>query len=369
MTFAPSFDLDSVPEHHRDRVKALIPNPLAADQYVHRLVYGVYDFDVFLGAMEDRENIILAGPTGASKTTAAWAFASKYQLPLCIIECHAAMDPTQALGKTMGVNPETGMVEYSFGDMILCILYGGIILIDEVNLAHPRVTGGFHQLLSVLRALSLPEANMTISAGANDNLLLMAAYNPRYAGTVRLSEAFLNRYALPIDWGYERDVEKQLVVSVELLDFADHVRGLAEIRTPVSTNSLMEFERHVGKYGMRFAMGRMVCRFADEERNSVHRALEAKSAKILRELQASAEGTEDLDAALKGVLDQPEGEAAMESVKLMSGRGPSGKLRNFAAMNDSKLYGLAKMLAAENNDLEALAAIEAEMDDRAMVKP
>jgi len=52
-----------------------------------------------------------------------------------------------------------------------------------------------------------------------------------------------------------------------------------------------------------------------------------------------------------------------------SGRGPTGKLRNFAAMGTPKLLQTALELQQENNDIEALGAIEAELDNRGLVKP
>jgi hypothetical protein len=42
-----TFDLSTVPEHHRDMVEALIPDERIADGYVHRdALSGVYDFDM-----------------------------------------------------------------------------------------------------------------------------------------------------------------------------------------------------------------------------------------------------------------------------------------------------------------------------------
>lgn len=284
----PSFDLSLVPVADRDRVAALIPDPRIAEAYVHRLIDGVYDFDALDDAVEDCENVILAGPTGSSKTTLFRAYAAARGLPFCLVECNGAMDPGTILGRTM-IAPD-GSVRWVDGDFTLVIRYGGVVLIDEVNMAHPRITAAFHQLLAVTRRMSIPEAGETIIAGrggdAPQPTLFGAAYNPRYQGTVRLNEALSNRFPMPLDWDYDRAVEEALTTSRRLLDMAYNIRSLAEIRTPVSTNMLMEFERHYYRRGISWASTLFVNHFPTEERAPVSRALEANAEAISQELSA-----------------------------------------------------------------------------------
>jgi MoxR-like ATPase len=194
--------------------------------------------------------------------------------------------------------------EFTDGDLTRVVRYGGVALFDEVNMAHPRITSAWHQLLAVTRRMSVPENGETIKAGeggigAPQPTLFGAAYNPHYQGTVRLNEALYNRFAIQLDWDYDRAVEQQLVDSTRLLDLAENIRSLSEIRTPVSTNSLMEFERHVDRFGMPLSMRLFVNRFAPEERGPVMRALEANA-----EANAEAIAT-DLKVAYE-VARQPE---------------------------------------------------------------
>jgi len=286
-----AFDLDTVPAHDRDRVAALIPDPRIANAYVHRYIDGFEDFDLLDGAIEDLENILLAGPTGSSKTTFFRAYAAARGLPFCVIECNGAMDPGVILGRTTFTSSDS--VEWVDGDWTLVVRYGGVGLIDEINMAHPRITAAYHQLLAVTRRMSLPEAGETIIAGRGglgnpQPTLFGAAYNPRYDGTVRLNAALKNRFPLKLEWGYERSVEEQLVVSGRLLDMADHVRTLAEIRSPLSTNMLMEYERHAHRYNLAMAKRHLVNGFEGEEQGPVKRALEANEAAIAEELGIAA---------------------------------------------------------------------------------
>lgn len=287
MTNHPTFDLDTVPDEDRARVEALIPDPRIADLYVHRKIDGCEDFDLFDTAVEEVENVMLAGPTGSSKTSAFRAYAAARGLPFALVECNAAMDPGMVLGRTT-IGPD-GTVGWIDGDFTLIVRYGGVGLVDEVNMAHPRVTAGFHQLLAVTRRMSIPEAGETVIAGRGglgdpQPTLFGAAYNPRYQGTVRLSEALSNRFAIQLVWDYDPEVEQALVRSTSLLDLATHIRSLAEIRTPVSTNALMEFERHVDRLGLRLACTLFANRFAPEERSPIERALEAVVENIEQEL-------------------------------------------------------------------------------------
>jgi len=285
---ASTFNLESVPAEHRERVAALIPDPRIAGGYVHRDVMGVQDFQLFDFAMAERENVLLTGPTGSSKTTVARAFAAARGLPFVAVECNGSMDPGTVLGRT--IVGDDGVPGWVDGDFLLVVRYGGVVLLDEINLAHPRITAAFHGLLAVTRRISVPEAGETVIAGgaARTPVLLIAAMNDRYQGTVRMNEAMGNRFAMPLDWGYERSVEIALVPSVRLLDMADGIRSLAEIRTPVSTNALQEFVRHHLAMGWEMAVHLFVNRFDTSERASVYRALEANSAAIVAELEAVA---------------------------------------------------------------------------------
>jgi MoxR-like ATPase len=290
----PTFDLSTVPEQDRARVAALIPATWVADAYVHRSIEGVYDFDYLDMAVEESENVILQGPTGSSKTTLFRAYAASRGLPFVRIDSNASMDLATIIGRTSIAHVDgLAIDEWIDGNMLLVIRYGGVLLIDEVNMIHARVAAGFHQLLDVMRTMTVPEHTESIEAGCGGTgspqpVLLAAAYNDRYQGTVRLNEAFSNRFDQHHEWGYLREVEEQLVDSARLLDFAYDVRDMAEIRTPVSTNALMTFERHVRKLGIGPAQRMFVNRFASEERTPVARALEAHSSAIESEVMAAA---------------------------------------------------------------------------------
>lgn len=284
-----NFDITTVPEHHREMVQALIPDPRIAGGYVHRSIKGVDDFDVFDAAIALQHNVKLEGPTGSSKTTVFRAYAAARGLPLAIVECNANMDPKSVLGRTT-IDPVSGLPTWIDAPALLVIRYGGVVLFDEINLAHPRVTAAFHGVTSVNRRLDLPENGEVVPAGRGGTgepqpVLFASAMNPTtYHGTGRLNQAFGNRFPMAIKWPYLREVEEQIVTSMTLLDTADSIRSLSEVRSPCSTNMLIEFERHVEALGVDFAIEMFVNHFDDDERGPVDRAMEAVSLTIAAEL-------------------------------------------------------------------------------------
>jgi MoxR-like ATPase len=303
---APVFDPETVPVKDRTRIEALIPSERVAKAYAHRHVEGWYDFDLLDYAMMKSKNVILAGPTGSSKTTLFRAYASHRRLPFFAVECNGAMDPGVIVGRTsiMSTEDGTAVSEFIDGDMTLIVRYGGVTILDDVNLAHQRVTAAWFGLLSVMRAMSIPEAGEIIQAGAGglgerQQCLFGAAYNPRYQGTVRLNEALGNRYPQPYEWDYDRSVEEQLIKSKTLLDEAYNMRSMADVRTPVSTNMLMEYVEHARDLDQRMAEYWFKNHFPSDERGPVVRALQAGRVNIARELGLPDPDLSDIEAESK----------------------------------------------------------------------
>lgn len=289
-----TFDLSTVPEHHRSMVEDLIPDERIAEGYVHRdSLPGVYDFDMLDKATMMQENVLLEGPTGSSKTTFFRAYAAARRLPFALVECSANMDPKSVLGRR-DIDPVTGLPVWLDASFMLVVRYGGVALVDEVNLAHQRVTAAFHGVTSVMRRIDLQENGELVRAGHGgigeaQPVLIGTALNPTtYHGTGRINQAFRNRFAHKCKWGYDRAVEEQLVQSTTLLDLAWSMRDLAEVQTPVATNMLIEFERHVEAYNIYAAIELFCNAFDDDEVGAVRRSLEANTNVIEAEVLAAA---------------------------------------------------------------------------------
>jgi len=312
----PVFDLSAIPEKDRDRVGKLIPDPRHHEGYVHRTINGIFDYYYLDAAIADGDNILLSGPTGSSKSTLFRAYCAFRRLPLAIIESNASMDLSTVLGR---VDPNT--LEWVDGTFTLVARYGGVGVAEEFNMINPRMGAGFHQLFSVARQLELPENSESIKAGRGHQTpqevemddgsialmyleppqptLFAANINPRnsgYAGTQRMNDATLNRFGMPIPWDYLHEVEEQLLDSAKLLEIGENLRTLEDILSPVSTNALMELERHWWRFGWVPALELFIGRFQDEEQGSIRRAFHGEHENIVRELEAAEQKRAD-DAA------------------------------------------------------------------------
>ena len=281
------FDLSDVPTEHRERVAALIPDERIAGAYISRtLEGGVRDLDLFAAAMQEKENICLAGPTGSAKTMSARAFAAACGLPFYAIPVNGALDPGAIWGKTRLANGATFFTE---SDALLVGQYGGVLCVDEMNMAHARILAALFAVLDMRRLITLTDDGGRLVKLA-DSLLVIATLNPGYEGTARLNHALKNRFSVNVPWDYLPEVERQLVASASLLAFAEGVRELPDVRTPTPTNALMGFELWHARFGLAFATANFLGRYEPSERPGVARALEMLAPAIDGELSTDQEG-------------------------------------------------------------------------------
>ena len=280
-----TFDLEKVPDEHRDEVEALIPRESLAEEYIHRtFAGGIGDFELFDAAFTARHNVMMAGPTGSGKTMAARAYASFQRLPFSSTEYNGAMDPASSIGVTV-VDPKTGLPMYRFGEMSLVTMYGGVEMHDECNFMAGRMTAAFHGLLDARQSLYISEIGQRIIK--SKNCIVFAAYNPRYHGTNLLNQAFLNKFAYTIDpWGYDAGVEDELIgaYSPTLLNRVRDLRNEEKVKADIGTNVMEEFIQHAQVLNVETAIQLFLDRMPFEERAIMNDVLSAEGYAIGNEL-------------------------------------------------------------------------------------
>ncbi len=282
----------------------LIPRDFFLKDYVSRdLPGGISDLDVIDAAREMSHNVLITGPTGSAKTTLVYAAAHRAGLPVVNVPCNGAAEPRQFIG---GWTPQPdGSFDFVPGDLVKAVQYGGIIYLDEVNMLPPKIAAFLHGLLDRRRSLTLPEAkgsSFPTEIGAHPNCQVVAALNPAYHGTRPLNQAFKNRYAIKIDFPYNRDVENELLASTALLNLADSLRlrfDVGDLTTPVSTNMLLELEQfaHNDNLGFDFALQNFVGAFTNDEQVVVREVLTLEAVNIFNDL---FEGVYDGDFSTQG---------------------------------------------------------------------
>lgn len=273
----------------------LIPDAMFADTYVGRKIGKVDDLVVMDKAFEARHNVLIMGPTGSAKTSMVYAFAAKRGLPVVNVPCNGAAEPRQIIGGWTPT-PEGGF-DFVPGDATLAVEHGGIIYLDEVNMTPAKILAFIHGLLDRRRTLNLPEASGSsypTMVQAHKDCFVVGACNPGYEGTRPLNAAFKNRFAIKLQFPYDKSVEKKLVESVSLLEAANKLRDAyvnGTLSSTVSTNMLLEFEELILDMELpwEFAVENFAAAFEPQDSATIHDIFKLFAERIKGELYEEAE--------------------------------------------------------------------------------
>lgn len=289
-------------------LQALIPPPDVAENYVSRVIDDVVDMDILAYAQATGMNVLIGGDTGSGKTMFVRAYCSLHQQPFVNVDGDGTATPEDFLGGvTVDVN--TGKLRWIDGPVLMVLRHGVrcVLNMDEVNFFSGKITAPLHGLFDDRGVLTLKKhpykwydpildeyyiekenspnpGRLTVVNGAayirrKDGLLVVATYNPEYTDTRPLNEAFSNRFNMQLAWDYNPDVEAHLIVSVTLKKLAEKLRAARAnktIRTPISTNMLITFERHACEESLSFSLAKsmLLARFPASERTVVEAAFD-----------------------------------------------------------------------------------------------
>jgi nitric oxide reductase NorQ protein len=267
-----------------------VPDAVYGVKYVSRDVKGRQDLKILDEALNLGMNVLLYGPTGPGKTSLSLAWAATRKKRFYSVPSNIALDPSQLFGKSLP--NATGGLDWHDGGVTDIIRHGGLLLINEVNFMPDRVATVLFSFLDLRREIVLldhkgervrahrPDCWCTLpQKECRDRwVLVVADMNPGYEGTRQPNKALRNRFAIQMEWNYEREVEEKLVKSSTLLDIAYNIRKRVgdDIDTPVSTNMLQEFERLVAALDLDFAIGNFVAHFSSDEAPIIAGVLDAK---------------------------------------------------------------------------------------------
>lgn len=289
-----STTIDNLDIPDEQRLEQMIPEPRYAEIYTHRHVTSsvngakYYDFDLFDEARDVRHNVMLPGPTGSGKTTASRAYAAHLEVPYASIEFSASFNYTDAVGQIHGRGGDTRFVK---GKLALAIGVPSVVNLAEVSLAHPKATAAAHGVTDARQELYISQIGMSIPK--HPDCLIVADYNPGYAGTSTLNEAFLNRFAYTIEWGYDAGVEDVRIGehTATLLEMVRNMRSLDEMEgIDISTNSMEEFIMIARRSGIGMGAQIFLNHFSKDIQASVSDALHANLWNIASELKVDADG-------------------------------------------------------------------------------
>lgn len=256
------------------------------DPYIGRtLPGGESDFEVYEKSRYMNWNVLIEGPTGSGKTSSVYAYAAWADMRLYSVSSSVALEPTQLFGKF--IPDGKGGLIWQDGPVTDIVRHGGILLINEINLIHSRVSSVLFGLLDKRRKIELPDhKGEVIEAATDGSFLLFGDMNPDYEGTQPLSKALRNRFARKLFYDYDPAVEEQLVISKSLLELAKQMRGEIVRGTydyPCTTNMLIEFEEVLLSSNMDAAVHNFANSFPFDDRASVRGVFDTWRANLDRD--------------------------------------------------------------------------------------
>jgi len=235
--------------------------------YISRPMFGTTDVDVMQQMYDNNECVLIEGDTGSGKTHLAKHIATLNDSDYVRINLNGATTPEQLIGQLM---PNTDPNIHSKfvwvdGHLTRMMKEGGVLVIDEINMASADILALFNSVTDDERKLVLTD-NGGEHVYACKNFRLIATMNPSYEGTKELNDSLRSRFSV-VELGYNESVEKKLKIDEKVRTLAKKLRDSEEITTPVATRALLRFMKQLTyNSGDKIARGIFINGFNEYER-------------------------------------------------------------------------------------------------------
>lgn len=209
--------------------------------------------DIIVWFLTQNEPLYIYGYQGCGKSTCIKQLAARLNYPVFEITGHGRLEFADLVGH---LSMENGNMTFQYGPLALAMRYGGICLINEIDLTSPEIAAGLNGILDGSPLciaenggeLIEPHPMFRFAATANTNGA--GDDTGLFQGTQRQNAAFLDRFILCKMEYPKETVEKKLLqkryphlpakVLEKMVDFANEVRRLFMGDTTVAnyTNSI-----------------------------------------------------------------------------------------------------------------------------------
>ena len=143
-----------------------------------------------LAALLTGANLLLVGPKATGKNILAESLALLLGRPVWNVSFHIDVDASYLIGMDTF---KGGEVCFRPGPVHECASFGGVCILDEINMARNEALAVLHSLLDHRRRLEVPGyEELHLHPAAR----FIATMNYGYAGTRELNEALLSRFAV-----------------------------------------------------------------------------------------------------------------------------------------------------------------------------
>lgn len=266
----------------------LIPAEWFGEDYIPRTIDGVLDIDALRKARLLRHNTLIEGPTGPGKTSLVMAFGAIDRIPVILVPCNGGATPESLFGQW---KPDGhGGWMFVEGPVTVAARHGGVVYLDELNMAMMKIMAVLHPALDKRRTITImggdADSVQKATIQLHPDCQFIASYNPDYEDTRPLNEALKNRFALKMVFDYDPDIERQFINITILVDLAEQLRYLqreGDIRTPTSPNMLSEFEQFT-EMGLDFAIRNFLNAYHAEERQVVAEIINNNRVELQRQV-------------------------------------------------------------------------------------
>ena len=155
--------------------------------------------DVIVWFMDSSDPFYLFGPAGSGKTSLIKQLATKLNYPVFSLTGHSRLEFPDMVGH---LTVDNGNMVFQYGPLALAMKYGGLFLLDEIDLLDPATAAGLNGMLDG-DPLCIPE-NGSETINPHPLFRFAATANTNggsdetglYQGTLRQNLAFMDRFWL-----------------------------------------------------------------------------------------------------------------------------------------------------------------------------
>jgi hypothetical protein len=279
-----------LPEQHDSLVAwatLSVPDKTSPDylRYVERTIAGHTLTQWFDHAKKGRKAVVISGPAGAGKTSAAYFYAGLNDQPLTIVECNTQMDNSVIQGKYVPTGNGNELT-WRYSALATAITKPGVVLLNEVSRMTPKANALFMKLLAEKELIIDTHHNETLKL--HPECLIVADANPNYRGTMLPDEAFLDRFLVKLEFDYDTEIEAKFIPSESLLELASELRRASNVEgkfsVPISTRLLLSFIDVALDLGYEAAVYNFVNAFPPAEREPLRMLFSTYEENISEEL-------------------------------------------------------------------------------------
>lgn len=149
---------------------------------------------------------LLIGETGTGKTSAAREIAYMRKQGYTRINMNGYTTPDELIGSKSVKNGET---YYEDGILTKAMKEGHIVVLDEINATPPDCSFILHGLLDEDKRISLPNGDIV---RPHQDFRIFATMNPDYEGTRSMNRAFLDRFAIILNFEIPTPAKEEAIL-------------------------------------------------------------------------------------------------------------------------------------------------------------